>query len=249
VIPTRGIEWSDVRRTIFLSAAAWILHCAAMIAPCQGQSFSDFTAPLPLGPGSTLVIGFLGGWERWDDPNRGVRKLAIELRGLRGVYAETVSNHRQGLALALIQAAFGWNHNGHLDPDERAGARIILYGQSLGAAAAVKLARKLQALDIPVLLIVQIDSVGRNDAVIPANVAAAANLFQHDGPPIMGRTRIRVEDPSRTRILEKFQYRYWFKKVDMPPVTMGAEKPGWRARQDGTRPQGVGAGRAADPAS
>jgi pimeloyl-ACP methyl ester carboxylesterase len=194
----------------------WIfLHCAAMIATCRGQSFADFAAPLPLTPGSTLVIGFLGGWERWDDPDRSVRKLAIELRGMRGVYAETMSNHQHRLALALIQAAFDWNRNGHLDPDERAGARIILYGQSLGGAAAVRLARELQGLDIPVLLTVQIDSVGRNDAVIPANVAAAANLFQHDGPPIMGRSRIRAEDPSRTRILGNFQYRYWFKNVDM----------------------------------
>src|SRR5678816_2709943 len=134
-----------------------------MIATCRGQSFADFAAPLPLAPGSTLVIGFLGGWERWDDPDRGVRKLAIELRGTRGLYAETVSNHQRRLALQLIQAAFDWNRNGHLDPDERAGARIILYGQSLGGAAAVRLARELQGLDIPVLLTVQIDSVGRND--------------------------------------------------------------------------------------
>ncbi len=144
---------------------------------------------------------------------------AIELRAMPGVYAETVSNHRQSVALALIQAAFDWNHSGHLDPDERAGARIILYGQSLGGGAAVNLARTLQALDIPVLLTVQVDSVGRHDGVIPANVAAAANLFQHDGPPIMGRTRIRGEDPSRTRILGNFQYRYWFKNVDMSSAT------------------------------
>jgi pimeloyl-ACP methyl ester carboxylesterase len=195
------------------------LWVAAAGTECRGQTFADFTAPLPLPQGSTLVIGFLGGWERWDDPHRGVRKLAMELRGIPGVYAETVSNHRQSAALALIQAAFDWNHNGHLDPNELAGARIILFGQSLGGAAAVNLARKLQALDIPVLLTMQVDSVGRRDAVIPANVAAAANLFQHDGPPIMGRTRIRAEDPSRTRILGNFQYRYWFKNVDMSSAT------------------------------
>jgi pimeloyl-ACP methyl ester carboxylesterase len=195
------------------------LFGAGIITPCRGQTFADFMLPLPLPKGSTLVIGFLGGWERWDDPHRGVRKLAMELCGTPGVYAETVSNHRQRAALALIHAAFDWNRNGQLDHNERAGARIILYGQSLGGAAAVNLARKLQALDIPVLLTVQVDSVGRRDAVIPANVAAAANLFQHDGPPIMGRTRIRAEDRSRTRILGNFQYHYWFKNVDMSSAT------------------------------
>jgi len=197
-----------------------------MIAPCHGQSLSDFTTRLPLAPGSTLVIGFLGGWERWDDPHRGVRRLALELRGMPSVYAETLSNHRQSVALELIQAAFDWNHNGRLDPDERAGARIILYGQSLGGAAAINLARRLQTLEIRVLLSVQVDSVGRNDAAIPANVAAAANLFQHDGPPIMGRARIRAEDPSRTRILGNFQYRYWFKNVDMSSATWARKNLG-----------------------
>ncbi len=194
-----------------------VLLTVATAATCRSQVFSDFTTPLPLAPGDTLVLGFLGGWEHWDDPNRGVRKLALKLRedGVRGVFAETVSNHRLSLALELIRAAFDWNHNGRLDPDERASARIILYGQSMGGAALVKLARKLQSLDIPVLLTVQVDSVGRNDAVIPANVAASANLFQHDGPPIMGRKRIRAADPSRTRILGNFRYHYLFQEVDM----------------------------------
>jgi len=203
-----------VRGDTLLRAAIW-LWVAAAGAACRGQTLADITAALPLPKSSTLVIGFLGGWERWDDPHRGVRKLAIELRAMPGVYAETVSNHRQSVALALIQAAFDWNHSGHLDPDERAGARIILYGQSMGGGAAVNLARKLQALGIPVLLTVQVDSIGRRDAVIPANVVAAANLFQHDGPPIMGRTRIQAENPSRTRILGNFQYRYFFKDIDM----------------------------------
>jgi pimeloyl-ACP methyl ester carboxylesterase len=111
------------------------------------------------------------------------------------------------VALQLICAAF--------DASERAHARIILYGQSLGGGAVVNLARKLQTLGIPVLLTVQVDSVGLSDSVIPANVVAAANLFQRDGPPIMGRRRIRAADPTRTRIEGNFQYHYRFKTIDL----------------------------------
>ena len=190
-----------------------VLGLAATVAPAQ--VFSDLTTPRPLPQGGTLVIGFLGGWDHWDDPNRGVRKLALKLREEEpGLFAEAISNHRQKLAMELIRAAFDRNHNGRLDPEERAGARIILYGQSLGGGAVVHLARRLQTLGIPVLLTVQVDSVSPNDDVIPANVAAAANLFQHDGPPFMGRRRIRAADPARTRILGNFQYHYRSKKID-----------------------------------
>ncbi|HKX00483.1 MAG TPA: hypothetical protein VJN43_22280 [Bryobacteraceae bacterium] len=183
--------------------------------PARGQVPSDFKTSLPLPAGSTLVIGFPGGWEHWNDENRGVVKLARRLREEPGVFAETIENHRERLALELIRKALDRNGNGVLEPEERAGARIVLYGQSLGGGAAVKLARDLAALNIPVMLTVQVDSVGHADGVIPANVHAAANLFQHDGPPIMGRGSIRAADPSRTRILGNFQYHYWFRSVDM----------------------------------
>jgi hypothetical protein len=199
---------------------AWVALALFSVAQGRNQVFSDFTTPLPLTAGNTLVIGFLGGWERWDDGHRGVRKLALKLRAeVPGMCAETVSNHRQGLALALIRAALDRNHDGRLDPEERSRARIILYGQSMGGAAVVKVARRLHALGIPVLLTVQVDSIGRNDGVIPSNVRSAANLFQHDGPPIMGRASIRAADPSRTRILGNFQYRYWYKEVDTSSAT------------------------------
>jgi hypothetical protein len=209
------LERVSVSRQFVIFVSLWLMA----MAPVHGQAFSDFTTPLPLKPGNTLVIGFLGGWEHWDDENRGVRKLALKLRRVPDVFVETIGNHRERLAIELIRKALDWNRNGVLDPEERAGARIILYGQSLGGAAVVKLARELAALGIPVLVTVQIDSVGYADGVIPANVRAAANLFQHDGPPIVGRGSIRAADPSRTRILGNFQYRYWFRNVDMSSTT------------------------------
>ncbi len=50
----------------------------------------------------------------------------------------------------------------------------------------MKLARQLQQMDVPVLLTVQVDSVGIGDAVIPSNVSLAANLFQRNGWIIRG---------------------------------------------------------------
>jgi hypothetical protein len=46
----------------------------------------------------------------------------------------------------MIRRAFDRNRDGQLDAQERAGVRLILYGQSFGGAAAVKLARELERM-------------------------------------------------------------------------------------------------------
>jgi len=188
-----------------------------LVALCAAaQSLSDFTTPQPLPPGGVIVVGFLGGYDGWDDPHRGVRKVALDLRsrGIPNLSVETAGNHHQHTALKLIRRALDTNRNGHIDPDEAAQARVILYGQSWGGAAVVHTARDLERLGVPVLLTVQIDSVGLHDAVIPANVRAAANFFQHDLLTIQGRGEIRAEDPARTHILGNFQLSYYFYPVD-----------------------------------
>jgi pimeloyl-ACP methyl ester carboxylesterase len=190
-----------------------------LIASCtlaaQAQRFSQLTTPTPLPPGSTLVIGFLGGYDRWDDPHRSVRQLVLKLRQTPGVYAESISNHHRALALQLIREALDTNRNGKLDLDERPNARLILFGQSWGGAAAISTARDLQKLDIPVLLTIQIDSVGVRDGIVPSNVRAAVNFYQHDPfTTIHGRARIRAADPSHTAILGNFESSYVFRTVD-----------------------------------
>ena len=174
---------------------------------------------MPLKPGDTLVVGFLGGLDRWDNNHRGVRKLALRLRdlGLPGVHVETASNHRRGEARKLILKALDLNRDGRLDPGEISQARIILYGQSLGGAAVVKLARELEARGVPVLLTVQVDSVGLNDGAIPANVAVAANLYQKEPLSITGRKSILAADPARTRISGNIRYSYPFWRADVEP--------------------------------
>jgi len=185
-----------------------------------GQKYETFTTATPLATDEYLVLGFLGGLEPWNSADQGVRKLALELRArnLPGVHIETLEDHRRPLALQLIRNAFDRDRNGALDPNERRSTRLILYGMSFGGAAVVKLASQLKAIDIPVLLTVQVDSVGRGDGLIPSNVTEAANLYQTEGTIIRGERTIRAEDPSKTRIVGNFLFTYRNRKVDLSEI-------------------------------
>ena len=184
----------------------WLLAAVLSVSSLRAQQITDLAAPAPLPQGSTLVVGFLGGFDRWDDQHRSVRRLALKLREHPGVYAESISNHQRDIALELIRRSV----SAHWRP------RIIVYGQSWGGAAAVYLARDLEGLGIPVLLTVQVDSVGLRDGAIPANVLAAVNFYQHDPLTIQGRREIRAADPSRTQILGNFGRSYDLRPLHDP---------------------------------
>ena len=193
----------------------WALVAALLCCrAANAQRLSDLTTPVPIPPGATLVIGFLGGFEPWNDAHRSIRQLVLRLRHRPGVYAESIENHRRRIALDLIRSALDTNRNGRLDPGERATARVILLGQSWGGAAALATARDLEQLGVPVLLTVQVDSVGVRDEIIPANVHAAVNLFQHDPLTIQGRAQIRAADPTITSILGNYRFSYGSRSID-----------------------------------
>jgi hypothetical protein len=181
------------------------------------QQHFHLSTPTPLRDDQILVIGFLGGRQLWDDHTRGVRQLAVKLEKMRMPHleVETFQNRRYDLAFAFIQRALDGNEDYHLDSQERASARLILYGQSLGGSAVVKLARDLEKVDIPVLLTVQVDSVGFSDHLIPPNVLKAANLFQSDDWIFRGEEKISALDPEATEILANIKFDYSNKKVDM----------------------------------
>jgi hypothetical protein len=185
-----------------------LLICGLAVLPVFAQTVEQLVTPMPLPAGSTLVVGFLGGWERWNDDHRSVRKLALRLRDTPGVHAESIANHRLRTAEKLIRRALDTNKNGKLDDAERSSARVILYGQSMGGGAVVKVARKLASWKVPVLLTVQVDSFGVRDGVIPPNVQAAINYYQNERLTIRGQKHIRAADPGRTRILGNFQMHY-----------------------------------------
>jgi hypothetical protein len=214
-----------------------LLLALAALAPARGIRMSDFTTPAPLPGRSLVVIGFLGAWERWDNPRRSVRKLALSLREKRlpGVYVETADNHSRDVVLKFLKRALDGNGDGKVDAAEARVSQVILYGQSFGGAACVKLARELQRLGVTVRLTVQVDSVGRGDAVIPPNVLRAVNLYQRDPGPIRGESRIRAADPSKTEILGNIRFSYLFRSVDMtdyPAVTRRAAIPHWKMDND-----------------
>lgn len=192
-----------------------ILLAAFCFAGSSAQRLSDLTTHTPIPPGSPLVIGFLGGYDGWNDEHRSVRRLVLKLRQQPGISAESFSNHRRRLALQFIRRALDTNRDGKLQPEEKAAARIILFGQSWGGGATVLTAHDLGKLGIPVLLTVQVDSVGINDAVIPANVRAAVNFYQHDPMSLQGRSEIRAADPARTVILGNFRRSYKSRPVDL----------------------------------
>ena len=186
-------------------------------ADSKNQVFSDLTTPLPLARGETLVLGIVGGWERWDAEQRIVRRIALRIRDkhLKGVHVETVENHKLDLARQLIRKAFDFNKDGKLDRSEAADVHLVLFGQSLGGSSVVRLARELEGEQVPVLFTLQIDSVGKNDSRIPPNVRAAANLYQ-SSLPVRGQSRIVAEDPARTRIIVNRQYHYRGKDIETP---------------------------------
>jgi len=159
-----------------------------------------------------IVIGFVGGFVPRDAAVHGTVQLAERLRKEypSGVHVEVFENHRGKKAHQQILRVLGAGQNGRLSEAQKRNARIILYGNSWGASEAVNVARKLEKDGIPVLLTIQIDSVrkcGEDDAVIPANVAQAANFYQTRGI-VRGRPEVRAADPAHTQIIGNFKFDY-----------------------------------------
>jgi hypothetical protein len=159
-----------------------------------------------------IVIGFVGGFVKHDNPVHSEVQLAARLRKEypTGVDVETFESYREEKAHQKILELLDADHNGTLTVEEKRNARIILYGHSWGGSESITLARALEKDGIPVLLTLQVDSVskfGSNDTIIPANVAQAANFYQSHGL-LRGHHDIRAADPARTRIIGNFRFDY-----------------------------------------
>ncbi len=161
---------------------------------------------------SSIVIGFVGGFVHHDNQHHGPVRLAEQMRrsAAKDTYVRVFENRRRKQAYDAILRLLDTNHDGVLSAEEKARARIILFGHSWGASAAVLLARDLRREGVPVLLTVQVDSVAKvwqNDSVIPDNVAEAVNFYQPHGF-VHGRARIKAADPKKTEILGNYRTDY-----------------------------------------
>jgi pimeloyl-ACP methyl ester carboxylesterase len=169
---------------------------------------------------SNIVIGFVGGFVRHDNPHQGPVQFAQRMQRTvpKDTYVRVFENRRRKQAYDAVLRLLDTNHDGILSAEEKARARIILFGHSWGASAAVSLARDLQRLGVPVLLTVQVDSIPKvwqNDSLIPANVAEAVNFYQPHGI-LHGRPKITAADPDRTAILGNYLVDYRKNPVQCP---------------------------------
>jgi pimeloyl-ACP methyl ester carboxylesterase len=202
-----------MRRLILFRGFLVMLTLSCLAVPRLAGAVEAVTiSSNPAAAPSNIVIGFVGGFVSHDSPNHGPVQLAQQIRRSvpKDTYVRVFENRRRKQAYQAILHLLDTNHDGILSAAERARARIILFGHSWGASAAVMLARDLRRQGVPVLLTVQVDSVAKiwqNDALIPDNVAAAANFYQPHGL-IHGRARIAAADPAKTEILGNYRFDY-----------------------------------------
>jgi len=194
----------SLRFLLFILAAVVSLGSPASAWPA-GENGSRSAPPV-------IVIGFVGGYVSHTNAVHAEVQLVAQLSRdyPSGVVAEAFENHRGEEAHQEILRLLDTDEDGTLSPREKQNARIIIYGHSWGASEAVALARQLQKDGVPVLLTIQVDSIGKrgeDDAIIPANVAQAANFYQPDGA-LHGRAEIRAADPARTRIIGNYRFDY-----------------------------------------
>lgn len=189
-------------------------------------------APAVIPHSQTILIGFMGGNVSPGNLVHREARVANELQQMypRRLHAEVFANHDGQAAFTRVLKLLDTDGDGRLSDAERSAARIVIYGHSWGASETVTLARRLNAANIPVLLTIQVDSVGKlneDDRSIPPNVREAVNFYQTEGL-LHGRRSIAAVDPERTKILGNYQLSYrghpvscpgfpWFARTFMKP--------------------------------
>jgi hypothetical protein len=219
-VATGVVSPSPIRSRVGIVGCLLALLCTVVLAwpddAASGRSGASSTSSAGLHSSQTapsvIVVGFLGGFVRHDEPHHPEVQLIQDLRQEypKQVYFNLFENRKVGAAYNTILTLLGTNAGGALSDDQKRRARILLFGHSWGGSAVVTLSRKLERAGIPVTLTVQIDSVAKpfqNDWLIPANVLEAVNFYQTHGL-IHGRRKVVPADPEHTTILGNFRWEY-----------------------------------------
>jgi hypothetical protein len=159
-----------------------------------------------------MIVGFTGGFVRPDDPRHSEAQIARRLGAAYGnrVEVQMFANRQRAKAHRWILDRLGVEENGKSLDRGQGDSRIILFGHSWGASAAIYLAREIEQDGVADSLTIQVDSItknGRDDSLIPPNVAEAMNFYQPRGI-LHGRPAIKAADPTRTRILGNVRLTY-----------------------------------------
>jgi hypothetical protein len=195
-----------------LASFRWAVTALAMLFSGQAFAAGAAISTHPTVAPSNIVVGFVGGFVRHDNPHHGPVKLAERIRQTSGddTYVRVFENRHRRAAYKTILQLLDADHDGTLTAEEKSHARIILFGHSWGASAVVLLARELDRAGIPVLLTIQVDSVAKpwqDDSTVPGNVVSAANFYQPHGL-IHGRAEITAADVAKTQVLGNYRFDY-----------------------------------------
>lgn len=184
-----------------------LVVAAPLLFAADGGIVERTSSPPPY-----IVVGFVGGFVRHNNPHQGPVIFAQQTRRElpKNSFVQVFENRHRKTAYKTILHLLDSDHDGDLSTLEKSNAHIILFGHSWGASAVVLLAHELNQAGVPVLLTVQVDSVRKpwqHDDVIPENVAAAVNFYQPHGF-IHGRANIRAANDSKTDILGNYRFDY-----------------------------------------
>jgi pimeloyl-ACP methyl ester carboxylesterase len=102
-----------------------------------------------------------------------------------------------------MRKEFGAHFLKRLTPEQIArGPKVIVYGYSLGAPAALLFSRMLQRDGVSIEMVVTIDSKGFTEGIFPSNVKSAVNFYEQRFFPILfGKRKMRCEDLEKTQFL------------------------------------------------
>lgn len=233
--------FSLARLRTLLAAIAVVVSAAPSLHAADGAVGFHSVTP------SYILVGFVGGFVRHDNPHQQPVLLARRIQRSLGqnTFVQVFENRHRRTAFKTILRMLDRNHDGVLSEQEKSEARIVLFGHSWGGSATVLLARELDHAGIPVLLTVQVDSVAKpwqHDDVIPDNVVAAVNFYQPHGL-VHGRAEIKAADESKTQILGNYRFDYhkdpvkcealsWFDRLTPSHAQSECDPTLWRQVED-----------------